>query len=239
MPLRQENACLSIGERCNANGSKKFREMQQSGDWEGCVETAREQVRDGSHAIDICTAFVGRDEIADMTEAVARMRGAINVPLAFDSTELGVLEAAFKLYGGKGVLNSINFEDGEAPAEARMKLARRFGAAVIALTIDEHGMAKEADRKVEIARRLVDFACDRHGLPFPDLMIDPLRRGEGTGSAVLLDLIERAGSRRVELDVDHDAASEAWLRRFGFELVNGDGPRRRLVRQPDTTPATV
>jgi 5-methyltetrahydrofolate--homocysteine methyltransferase len=182
VPLRQENACLSIGERCNANGSKKFRELQQAGDWEGCVETAREQVRDGSHAIDICTAFVGRDEVADMTEAVTRMRGAISVPLVFDSTELGVLEAALKLYGGKGILNSINFEDGEAPAEARMKLARRFGAAVIGLTIDEHGMAKEADRKVEIARRLVDFACGRHGLPMSDLMIDPLTFTVATGN---------------------------------------------------------
>ncbi|MGE5145229.1 MAG: vitamin B12 dependent-methionine synthase activation domain-containing protein, partial [Candidatus Eiseniibacteriota bacterium] len=206
--LRQENACLSIGERCNANGSKKFRQFQEARDWDGCVETAREQVRDGSHAIDICTAFVGRDEVADMTEIVQRMRGAINVPLAFDSTEYDVLEAAFKLYGGKGILNSINFEDGEAPAEARMKLARRFGAAVIALTIDEQGMAKCAKRKLEIARRLVDFACQRHGLPQPDLMIDPLTFTVATGNeddrrlgVETLDAIERIAAEFPEVQI--------------------------------------
>ena len=173
-PLRQENAFLAIGERCNANGSKKFRQLQEQGDWDGCVEMGREQVKEGSHAIDVCTAFVGRDEVADMTEAVSRMRGSVSAPLVFDSTEFPVLEAAMKLYGGKPVLNSINFEDGEDAAAKRMELARRFGAAVIALTIDEQGMAKEVERKLEIARRLHDFACNRYGLAPSDLMFDPL-----------------------------------------------------------------
>ena len=102
------------------------------------------------------------------------MRGAVNAPLVIDSTELPVLEAALKLYGGKPIINSINFEDGEAPAEKRLELARRFGTAVIALTIDEQGMAKEVDRKLEVAHRLHDFACKRHGLPAADLMFDPL-----------------------------------------------------------------
>ncbi len=172
--LRQENAYLSIGERCNANGSRQFRGLQEKGDWDGCVEMAREQVKEGSHALDLCTAFVGRDEIADMSEAVTRMRGAVNAPLVIDSTELPVLEAALKLYGGKPVINSINFEDGEAPAAKRLELARRFGAAVIALTIDERGMAKEVERKLEVAHRLHDFACGRYGLPAADLMFDPL-----------------------------------------------------------------
>ncbi|HYM01427.1 MAG TPA: homocysteine S-methyltransferase family protein, partial [Stellaceae bacterium] len=123
VPLRQENAYLSIGERCNANGSKQFRQLQEKGDWDGCVEMGRDQVKEGSHALDLCTAFVGRDEIADMTEAVTRMRGAVNAPLVIDSTELPVLEAALKLYGGKPILNSINFEDGEGPAEKRVALA--------------------------------------------------------------------------------------------------------------------
>ena len=174
VPLRQENAYLSIGERCNASGSKQFRERQEKGDWDGCVEIAREQVKEGSNAIDLCTAVVGGDEIASMTEAVRRMRGAITAPLCIDSTELPVLEAALKLYGGKPVLNSINFEDGEGPAEKRMELARRFGTAVIALTIDEQGMAKETERKLEVAKRLRDFACGRFGLPESDLIIDPL-----------------------------------------------------------------
>jgi 5-methyltetrahydrofolate--homocysteine methyltransferase len=174
VPLRQENAWLSIGERCNANGSRKFRQLQEAGDWDGCVEMGREQVREGSHTLDLCTAFVGRDEVADMTQAVTRMRGAVNAPLVIDSTEYPVLEAALKLYGGKPIINSINFEDGEDAADKRLRLARRFGAAVIALTIDETGMAKDVEHKLAVARRLHDFACGKHGLPPSDLLFDPL-----------------------------------------------------------------
>ncbi len=182
VPLRQENAYLSIGERCNANGSRQWRRLQEQGDWEGCVEMGREQVREGSHALDVCTAFVGRDERREMSEVVSRMRGAVTAPLVIDSTELNVLEATLKLYGGKPVINSINFEDGEKPAEARLGLARRFGTAVVALTIDEKGMAKEAQRKVDIAKRLADFACGRFGLPLSDLLIDPLTFTIATGN---------------------------------------------------------
>jgi 5-methyltetrahydrofolate--homocysteine methyltransferase len=174
VPLRQENAWLSIGERCNANGSRKFRGLQEAGDWDGCVEMAREQVREGSHTLDLCTAFVGRDEVADMSEAVIRMRGAVTAPLVIDSTEYPVLEAALRLYGGKPIINSINFEDGEEAADRRLRLARRFGAAVIALTIDESGMAKDVAHKLAVARRLYDFACGKHGLPAADLLFDPL-----------------------------------------------------------------
>jgi 5-methyltetrahydrofolate--homocysteine methyltransferase len=174
VPLRQENAYLSIGERCNANGSRAFRRLQEQGDWDGCVEMGREQGREGSHTLDLCTAFVGRDEAADMSEIVSRMRGAVNAPLVIDSTEYPVLEAALKLYGGKPIINSINFEDGEAAADQRLQLARRFGAAVIALTIDEGGMAKDADAKLRIAERLYDFACNKYGLPPGDLLFDPL-----------------------------------------------------------------
>ncbi len=172
--MRQENAYLSIGERCNANGSKKFRQLQEQGDWEGCVAMGVDQVKEGSHALDVCTAFVGRDESAEMEEVVTRMRGSVTAPLVLDSTELPVLEQALKLYGGKGILNSINFEDGEEPAEKRVKLARKFGAAVVALTIDEDGMAKDVEKKIEIAKRLHDFACVQHGLPPEDLIFDPL-----------------------------------------------------------------
>jgi 5-methyltetrahydrofolate--homocysteine methyltransferase len=181
--LRQENAYLSIGERCNANGSRQFRRLQEQGDWDGCVEMGREQVKEGSHTLDLCTAFVGRDEIADMTEAVTRMRGAVNAPLVIDSTEYPVLEAALKLYGGKPIINSINFEDGEEAADKRLGLARRFGTAVIALTIDETGMAKEVEHKLQVARRLYDFACGKHGLPPSDLLFDPLTFTICTGNA--------------------------------------------------------
>ncbi len=174
VPLRQENAYLAIGERCNANGSKLFRERQAAEDWDACVAIGRTQAKEGSHALDVCTAYVGRDEVADMNAVVSRLRGAADAPLVFDSTELNVLEASLALYGGKGVLNSINFEDGEEPATKRLTLAKKFGCAVIALTIDEDGMAKPAARKLEVARRLVDFACNRHGLAQHDLMIDPL-----------------------------------------------------------------
>ena len=174
VPLRQENAYLSIGERCNANGSKRFRELQAAEDWDGCTAMAREQVGEGSHTLDVCTAYVGRDEVADMTAVVRRLTGEVTAPLVFDSTEYPVLDAAMRLYGGKGIVNSINFEDGEEPAAEKLALARKYGAAVIALTIDETGMAKDADSKVVLAKRLYDFACVQHGLPPGDLLFDPL-----------------------------------------------------------------
>jgi len=180
--LRQENAYFSIGERCNANGSKKWRQLQEAHDWDGCVEMAKEQVKEGSNALDVCTAFVGRDETGEMDAVVTRLTGAVTAPLVIDSTETPVIEAALKLYGGKPIINSINFEDGEKHAHDRLVLAKKFGCAVIALTIDEQGMSKTAEHKLEIARRLVDFACNQHGLPQSDLMIDPLTFTIATGN---------------------------------------------------------
>ncbi|MBV9252039.1 MAG: methionine synthase [Acetobacteraceae bacterium] len=182
VPLRQENAIFAIGERCNANGSKKWRELQEKHDWDGCVAMGREQLSEGSHALDVCTAFVGRDELHEMTQVIRRFTASVNAPLVIDSTETPVIEAALKLHGGKPIINSINFEDGEKHAADRLKLAKRFGAAVIALTIDETGMAKTADDKLRIARRLVDFACNKHGLAQADLLIDPLTFTIATGN---------------------------------------------------------
>jgi 5-methyltetrahydrofolate--homocysteine methyltransferase len=182
VPLRQENAFFAIGERCNANGSKKWREAQQNHDWDGCVAMGREQLAEGSHALDVCTAFVGRDERAEMDEVVRRFTASVNAPLVIDSTDTAVIESALKLHGGKPIINSINFEDGEEAAHQRLLLARRFGAAVIALTIDEQGMAKTPERKLAIAERLVAFACDRHKLPQADLLIDPLTFTIATGN---------------------------------------------------------
>jgi 5-methyltetrahydrofolate--homocysteine methyltransferase len=180
--LRQENAYFSIGERCNANGSKAWRERQEKLDWDGCLAIGREQVAEGSNSLDICTAFVGRDEMSEMNEVVRRFTSSINSPLVIDSTETPVIEAALKLHGGKPIINSINFEEGEGAAADRMALAKKFGAAVIALTIDEVGMAKTAEDKLRIARRLVDFACNRYGLPQSDLLIDPLTFTVATGN---------------------------------------------------------
>ncbi|CAA7616823.1 Methionine synthase [Magnetospirillum sp. LM-5] len=208
VPLRQENAFLAIGERCNANGSKKFRDLQDAEDWDGITAMAREQVKEGSHTLDVCTAFVGRDEVSDMTEVVSRLRGAVTTPLVVDSTELPVLEAALKLYGGKAILNSINFEDGEKDAENRLILARKFGAAVVALTIDEEGMAKDADSKIRIAKRLYDFAVVKHGLPASDLLFDPLTFTICTGNeddrklgVETLDAIERLAKELPECGI--------------------------------------
>ena len=180
--LRQENSYFSIGERCNANGSRKWRELQEKHDWDGCVDMGREQIGEGSNSLDVCTAFVGRDEMAEMNEVITRFTSSVNSPLVIDSTEIPVIEAALKLHGGKPIINSINFEDGEKAAADRLLLAKRFGAAVIALTIDEVGMAKTAEDKLRIARRLVGFACNRHGLAQSDLMIDPLTFTIATGS---------------------------------------------------------
>ena len=182
IPLRQENGWFSIGERCNANGSKKWRELQQKHDWDGCVAMGREQAAEGSNSLDVCTAFVGRDERGEMDEVIRRFTASVNAPLVIDSTETPVIESALKLHGGKPIINSINFEDGEKIAHERLLLARRFGAAVIALTIDEQGMAKTPERKLEVATRLVQFACDRHGLQHADLLLDPLTFTIATGS---------------------------------------------------------
>jgi 5-methyltetrahydrofolate--homocysteine methyltransferase len=180
--LRQENSYFSIGERCNANGSKAWRAVQEANDWDGCLAIGREQVAEGSNSLDICTAFVGRDEMREMSEVITRFTSSVNSPLVIDSTETNVIEASLKLHGGKPIINSINFEEGEGAAHDRMKLAKKFGAAVIALTIDEVGMAKTAEDKLRIAERLVDFACNQYGLPQSDLMIDPLTFTIATGN---------------------------------------------------------
>ena len=179
--LRQENSYFSIGERCNANGSKKWRGLQESGDWDGCVAMGREQIAEASNSLDICTAFVGRDELAEMTEVITRFTSSVNSPLVIDSTETPIIEAALKLHGGKPIINSINFEEGEGAARDRLTLAKKFGAGVIALTIDEVGMAKTPENKLEIARRLVAIA-EEFGLPQSDLLIDPLTFTVATGN---------------------------------------------------------
>ena len=174
VPYRQENAFFSIGERCNANGSKLFRQAQADNDWDACAAIGSQQIADGAHALDVCTAFVGRDEHEDMTHFIKLMRGKMSVPLVIDSTEYPVLEKALALYGGKAIINSINFEDGTETAEKKIRLAKQFGGALIALTIDEEGMAKQHQRKLEIAQRLFELACNKHGIPPQDLLIDPL-----------------------------------------------------------------
>ncbi|MBS4098041.1 MAG: methionine synthase [Sulfuricella sp.] len=206
--LRQENAVFAIGERSNANGSKKFRDLLNAEDWDALVSIGREQVKEGSHALDVCVAYVGRPEAADMTEVISRYRGQISVPLVIDSTETGVIETALKLIGGKAIVNSINFEDGEEKAAQVLRLAKKFGAAVVALTIDEQGMAKSVDDKLRIAHRLYDFAVNKHGLPASDLLFDPLTFTICTGveedrnhGINTLDAIERISKELPECQI--------------------------------------
>ena len=174
VPLDQESGPLLVGERTNANGSKKFREMLLAEDWDGLVEVAKGQVREGAHVIDVCTAYVGRDEVRDMTETLTRFVTAVPLPIMVDSTQLDVLEASLKLCGGRALINSINLEDGEGKADEICRLARKYGAALVALTIDEEGMAKTWERKLDVARRIHDIVTKRHGLPSDALLFDSL-----------------------------------------------------------------
>ena len=151
VPFRQDTAYLSIGERTNANGSKAFREAMLAEHWDECVDIARSQTRDGAHLLDVCVDYVGRDGVADAAAIVSRLATASTLPLVLDSTEPAVLQAGLELLGGRAVINSVNFEDGEGPTSrfARiMPLVREHGAAVVALTIDEKGQARTAEHKV-------------------------------------------------------------------------------------------
>jgi 5-methyltetrahydrofolate--homocysteine methyltransferase len=179
-PYEQDRSFLIVGEKTNANGSKAFREMLAKENWEGMTELARELVDEGSHVLDVCTAYVGRDEERDMRRLLANYNQHITVPLMIDSTEAHVVEAALQCLAGKPIVNSINFEDGEARTERVLALCRKYGAAVVALTIDERGMAKTLEDKIEVAERLLD-RTRRAGLPDHDVFIDCLTFTLGSG----------------------------------------------------------
>ena len=174
VPLRQDNSILFVGERSNANGSRAFRDNLLKGDLDAMVATGREQVREGSHVLDLCTAYVGRDEVADMTGVIARYRTEVPSPLMIDSTEPPVLRAALALTGGRCIVNSINLEDGLERCEKVLPLVKEFGAAVVALTIDEQGMAKTAEDKLRIAKRIYRICTEDYGLAPEDLLFDVL-----------------------------------------------------------------
>jgi 5-methyltetrahydrofolate--homocysteine methyltransferase len=175
VPLDQDGSSpLFVGERCNANGSKAFRELLLAENWEGIVEMAREEAAEGSHVLDVCTAYVGRDEVRDMQQVLSRLASQVTAPLMIDSTQLDVLEAGLKLVGGRTIINSINLEDGEEKFDRICELAKRYGAALVALTIDESGMAKTAASKLAVAQRIYDLCVNRHGLLAEDLIFDPL-----------------------------------------------------------------
>ncbi|MFD3505801.1 dihydropteroate synthase, partial [Streptomyces sp. NPDC058678] len=175
--FRQDTAYMAIGERTNANGSKKFREAMLEGRWDDCVEMAREQIREGAHMLDLCVDYVGRDGVADMAELAGRFATASTLPVVLDSTEVEVLRAGLEKLGGRAVINSVNYEDGDGPASrfARVtELAREHGAALIALTIDEEGQARTVETKVAIAERLIDDLTGNWGVHEADILIDCL-----------------------------------------------------------------
>lgn len=175
--FRQDNSILIVGERTNTNGSRQFKNLLAAEDWDGLVSMGKELVRDGSHVLDVCVDYVGRDGVRDMTEVVRRFARQVSAPLMIDSTQVDVMEAGLKHAPGKCIINSMNLEDGEEKLARICALAKTYGAAVIAGTIDEdpvEAMAKTAARKLAIAERIYELAVRKYGIPAHDLLFDPL-----------------------------------------------------------------
>ncbi|GHG67405.1 methionine synthase [Streptomyces griseocarneus] len=184
VPFRQDTSYLAIGERTNANGSKKFREAMLAGRWDDCVEMARDQIREGAHLLDLCVDYVGRDGVADMAEIAGRFATASTLPIVLDSTEPAVIRAGLEKLGGRAVINSVNYEDGDGPDSrfARItRLAVEHGAALIALTIDEDGQARTPEHKVAVAERLIADLTGNWGVRECDIIVDCLTFTIATG----------------------------------------------------------
>ncbi len=196
--IKQDTAFLAIGERANANGSRAFKELLLAEDWDGALQLARSQTREGAHVLDVCVDYVGRDGVPDVIEIVDRFATQSTLPLVIDSTQIDVIDAALVRLGGRAVINSVNLEDGRIKADVLLPLAKRYGAAVIVLAIDEEGQARTADWKVEVCERVARIAVDEYGLEPHDLIFDCLTFPLGSGqedlrrdAAETLDAIER------------------------------------------------
>ena len=184
VPFAQDAGVLMVGERTNTNGSRAFRDALLAADWEKVVDIGREAVREGAHMIDLCVDYVGRDGAVDMREAASRLATASTLPVVLDSTEPPVIEAGLECLGGRAVINSVNFEDGDGPDSryARvMPIVKEHGSAVVALTIDEQGQARTTEWKLRVAERLVDDLTGRWGLAEGDVLVDFLTFTLGTG----------------------------------------------------------
>lgn len=181
VPLSIDRPPILVGERCNANGSKQFKKLLEENDYDSMLNIAKEQIKEGAHILDVCVAFVGRDEKKDMEEVIKRFNTSVTIPLMIDSTEISVIETALKNYAGKAIINSINFEEGTKKAGEILNLAKAFGASVIALSIDEEGQAYSLERKVSIAKRIRDYAVKEHNFREEDLIFDPLTFPLGSG----------------------------------------------------------
>ncbi|NOY12795.1 MAG: dihydropteroate synthase [Deltaproteobacteria bacterium] len=185
--LNQEIPPLLIGERCNPNGSKAFREALLAEDWDTCLKLALDQEARGAQVLDLCVAYAGRDELADMATLVKLFAGSCKAPLMLDSTSPETLAAVLPLYPGRAIINSINLEDGGANLDKICRLAKKYGAAVVALTITEAGMALSCEKKVAVARQIYALAVDRHGLRPQDLLFDLLTFTVGSGDESMRD----------------------------------------------------
>ncbi|GAA3289720.1 methionine synthase [Dactylosporangium vinaceum] len=197
VPFHQDASVLMVGERTNANGSKAFREAMLAADYQACVEIARQQARDGSHMLDLNVDYVGRDGAQDMRELAGRFATASTLPIMLDSTEPEVIAAGLEMLGGRCIVNSVNYEDGDGPGSrfARMMpLVKEHGAAVVALTIDEEGQARTAEWKVRVATRLIDDLTGKWGMHVSDILVDCLTFPITTGQ----EEVRRDGIETIE-----------------------------------------
>jgi 5-methyltetrahydrofolate--homocysteine methyltransferase len=184
VPFKQDVSFLVVGERTNANGSRKFRDAMLADDWDTCVAMGRDQVKEGAHLVDLCVDYTGEDGVADMDECARRFATQVSAPLVLDSTEAAVIETGLQWIGGRAVLNSVNLEDGDGPGtrfDRFLTLAREYGAAVVCTCIDQEGQARTADWKFRAAKAIHDLAIERYGLEPSDLLFDTLALPLSTG----------------------------------------------------------
>jgi 5-methyltetrahydrofolate--homocysteine methyltransferase len=184
VPYDQTPSFLVVGERTNANGSKRFRDAMLADDWDTCVAMAKDQVKEGAHVIDVCVDYTGEDGVSDIHEIASRFATQATLPLMLDSTEPPVIETGLQWIAGKPILNSVNLEDGDAEGtrlDRFLSLAREYGAAVVCTCIDQEGQARTAEWKLRAARAIYDLATGRYGLEPTDLLFDPLALPLSTG----------------------------------------------------------
>ena len=217
--LFQEPAPLLIGERSNATGSKAFRELIIAGDYEGTLTVGQAQVRDGAHLLDVNVEFAGRDGAIDMAAVMELYNQKIPLPLMPDATRVNTMEAALKCIGGKPIINSVNLEDGEEKLDAICQLAKKYGAALVCLTIDEKGMAKTTEDKLRMAERIYNLCVNRHGIDPRNLIFDMLTFTVGSGDLEYRDAAIQTLEAIRELHIRHpEVGSTLGLSNISFGL---------------------
>jgi len=217
--LFQEPAPLLIGERSNATGSKAFRELIIAGDYEGTLTVGQAQVRDGAHCLDVNVEFAGRDGATDMAAVMELYNQKIPLPLMPDATRVNTMEAGLKCIGGKPIINSVNLEDGEEKLDAICQLAKKYGTALVCLTIDEKGMAKTTEEKVSQAERIYDLCVTRHGIDPRNLIFDMLTFTVGSGDLEYRDAAIQTLEAIRELHIRHpEVGSTLGLSNISFGL---------------------